>query len=297
MQRTLIYEIDNESITLGTSPYFFDSITGLSNTDCDISSSTALYQDGMKVNYVTAKERSISISGRIRGKDRQEAFELRRKLIHIFSAKRGLGKLIVRYSDGTEYYVECMANGGVEITEQNVSVIQSNVFEFSIDLICPNPFFKQEEVFETHFTQVLPLWEFEMLIDADDPESFKFGEVYHSQTTILENKGDVPSGFYCNVVGKITDYFVLKHLGKGKEIRIEMDFTNVSELQIYSEQGKKKVYIIYKDGRKEVGYKYMTDESEFFELHAGNNQLYFETNSKDVDLQVKIEHKNLFIGI
>lgn len=297
MQRVLIYEIDNESITLGTSPYFFDTITGLSNTDCDISSSTALYQDGMKVNYITAKERSITINGRIRGKDRKEAFELRRNLIHIFSAKRGIGKLIVRYSDGTEYYVECMADGGVEITEQNVSAIQGNVFEFSIDLICPNPFFKQEEVYETHFSQILPLWEFEMMIDSEDENSFRFGEVYHSQTTILDNKGDVPSGFYCEVLGKVTDYFILKHLGKGKEIKIEMDFTNVSGISIHSEQGNKKVYILYKDGRKELGYKYMSDDSEFFDLHAGKNQLYFETNSRDVDLSVRIEHKNLYIGI
>ena len=141
------------------------------------------------------------------------------------------------------------------------------------------------------------MWEFALEIDTFDTESFKFGEVYHNQTTILKNKGDVPSGFCCEVNGKITDYFLLRHLGKNKEIRIEMDFSNIKGIKIYSEQGKKKVYVIHKNDREEIAYKYMTDTSEFFELHAGDNQLYFETNSKDVDLEVKIEHKNLFSGI
>ena len=41
----------------------------------------------------------------------------------------------------------------------------------------------------------------------------------------------------------------------------------------------------------------MSIDSEFFELNAGVNQIYFETNSKDVDLNVVIEYKNLFAGI
>lgn len=298
MQRILKFEIDNEIVEIGKSPYFFDSVSGLSNTSSEISSSTVILQDGIKVHNITAKERVISITGRIRGKDRKEAFELRRQLIHTFSAKRGIGKLTVTYSDGTEYYIEAIAENGVEITEQNASEQQANVFEFSIDLLCPYSFFKQEEVFETHFTQINPMWSFEMSIDVDDENSFIFGDVYHKNSTTLDNKGDVPSGFYCKIEGTITDWFLLKHLDKDKEIRIEnVDFKKVKSIDIYSQTGNKKVYINYTDGRRELAYKYMSINSEFFELSAGKNNIYFETNSKDVDLNVSLEYKSLFAGI
>lgn len=297
MQRVLIFKIDNEEICLGTSPYFFDEIEGLSNVDTDIASSSTALHDGAKVNNIILQPRVVNISGRIRGINREEAFKLRRNMIHILSSKRGLGKLIVRYSNNDEYYIEAMVQNGVQIKEKNQGSIQGNVFEYDVEFYCPNPYWKTEEVFETYFTQVMPLWEFETEIELDNEESFKFGEVYHNETTILYNKGDVPTGFYCEVTGKITDYFILKHLEKNQYIKIEMDFTNVKGIEIYSEQGRKKIYILYKDGTKEIGYKYMDLNSEFFELHAGANQLRFETNSKDVDLNVKLIHKNLYTGI
>ena len=106
MQRVLIFKIDNEEICLGTSPYFFDEIEGLSNVDTDIASSSTALHDGAKVNNIILQPRVVNISGRIRGINREEAFKLRRNMIHILSSKRGLGKLIVRYSNNDEYYIE-----------------------------------------------------------------------------------------------------------------------------------------------------------------------------------------------
>ena len=112
-------------------------------------------------------------------------------------------------------------------------------------------------------------------------------------------------------VNLIVDGFNKKRLStfrvntlKGNSFEVEqvlfendINFKRVKSIDIYSQTGNKKVYINYTDGRRELAYKYMSINSEFFELSAGKNNIYFETNSKDVDLNVSLEYKSLFAGI
>lgn len=297
MQRTLTFKIDKEELTFGSSPYFFDTIEGLSSSDNELSTYTTINTDGVKIDNALLLERTIVITGRIRGNSREEAFKHRRKLISLCNSKRGLGVLTLQYTNGDSYYIQAIVNGGVVITEQNVSAMPSNVFEFTVTFTCPDPYWRQEATFTTHFSQVIPCLEFEMDIDLDDDDDMKFGEVYHSHNTILDNKGDAPSGFTCIAKGKITDYFVLKNIDTGEYIRFERDFKNVKSIEIYSYQGNKKVFFNYNNGTRENALKYLDLSSTFFYLRAGENKLQFETNSRDVDLEVEITHFNLYVGV
>lgn len=297
MQRQLIFQIGKEAITLGVAPYFFDTIEGLASSETDPILHTRTNYDGSIFGGANLTERNIVITGRIRGNTREEAFTYRRKLISIFNAKRGLGKLTVRYTNGEEYYIEAFVNGGVDITEQNISVIAGNVFEYQITLTCPNPYWKQEETYEMIFSQVLPKFQFDFSIEATDEHSMIFGEVYFNQKITINNKGDCPTGFTCIVDGKITDYFILHNVDTGEYIKIERDFTNVQKLVIESHLGKKTITAYMKDGSIEKGFRYMDFESVFFNLEAGDNEVMFETNSADVDLSVRIIHENLYAGV
>lgn len=298
MQRLLKFYIDNEEpIIFGSSPFFFDFIEGLSDSENEFATYTTILTDGVKYSGSLLTERNIIINGRIRGNTREEAFKHRRKLISLCNSKRGLGKIVLAYPNGEEYYIEAIVNGGVKIVENNTSSIPSNVFEYSITFTCPDPYWRQEEVYSTHFSQVIPSFEFELEIDLDDNDSMKFGEVYHSHNTIINNKGDAPSGFTCIAKGKITDYFILKNLDTGDFIRFERDFSNVTSIEIYSYQGNKKVFFNYSNGTRENALKYLDLDSRFFHLKAGENKLQFETNSRDVDLEVEISHNNLYVGL
>lgn len=298
MQRLLKFEIDNEEpIYFGSSPYFFDTIEGLSNSENELATYTTILTDGVKFNNSLLTERNIVINGRIRGNNREEALKHRRRLIKLCNSKRGLGKLTLIYPNGEEFFIEALANGGVNITEQNTSSMPSNVFEYQLTFTCPDPYWRQEAVFTTHFSQVIPSFEFALDIDAYDNDDMKFGEVYHSHNTILDNKGDAPSGFTCIAKGKITDYFILHNLDSGEFIKFERDFSNIESIEIYSHQGNKKVFFNYKNGKRENALKYLDLESRFFYLRAGENKLQFETNSRDVDLQVEISHHNLYVGL
>lgn len=298
MQRILRFKIDKKELVLGQAPYYFDDIEGLSSSVNEINSQTSITADGYEFKGTKLSERTISVNGRIRGNTREEALRYRREMISLLNSKRGLGILEVEYSDGTKFYIESFVDGGVQITEQNESVIKGNTFSFSVIFVAPNPYWKQEDIYQTQFSQIEPRFEFELDIDSDDPQDMIFGEVYFSNNKIIENKGDCPTGFSCTITGKITDYFKLTNLDTNEFIKIEnIDFNTVESLTINSFQGNKKIFITYKNGITENGLKYLDLDSTFFYLSAGDNNINFETNSADVDIQVEIKYQNLYVGI
>ena len=297
MQRILRFVIDEEELVLGQAPYYFDTIEGLSSSLNEINSQSSISADGYIFKNTKLIARSIAISGRIRGNTRAEALEYRRKMISLLNSKRGLGVLEVIYSDGTKYYIEAFCDNGVQITEQNESVVKGNVFSYSLVFTCPFPYWKQEDIYYTHLSQVIPRFEFAFEIEADNPDSFIFGDVHFNQPTEIDNKGDCPTGFTCEISGQLTDYFSLTKLNTKEYIKIEMDFTNVTKLEINSLQGNKKIFVHYKDGTVENGFKYMDFDSTFFELNSGINSVMFSTNAADVDINVQIKHQNLYVGL
>lgn len=298
MQRILRFKIDEEELIIGQAPFFFDTIEGLSSSANEINSQTSITTDGYSFKGSKLAARNITITGRIRGNTREEAFIHRRRLISLLNSKRGMGILELVYTDGTKFYIEAFADGGVEITEQNESVVKGNVFTFSIIFTCPNPYWKQEDIYETCFSQINPKLEFELEIDNDNDADMIFGEVLFNHQKVIENKGDCPTGFICNITGNIKDYFILTNLDTGDYLKIDnIDFKLVSGLTIYSLQGNRKIFINYKNGKTENGFKYMDLDSTFFDLRAGANNIKFETHAADVDIQVEIRHENLYVGV
>lgn len=297
MQRKLRFKINGEELVLGQAPYYFDSITGLSSSQNEINSQSSISLDGYLFQNSRLLERNITITGRIRGTDRNEALLHRRRLISLFNSKRGLGRLEVEYTDGTLFYIEAFADGGVEIVEENESTLKGNVFNYSIILTCPYPYWKQEDIYYTHLSQVIPRFEFAFEIEADNPASFIFGDVHFNQLTTITNKGDCPTGFVCEITGKLYDYFSLTNIHTKEFIKVEKDFSDVEKLVISSVQGNKKILVYYYDGTVESGFKYLDFNSTFFDLKAGDNSLIFSTNAADVDINVQIQHQNLYVGI
>lgn len=297
MQRTLKFKIDGEEIVLGTSPYFFDSIEGLSSSENEIESYTTINKDGSHITGSNLSDRLVIVEGRIRGTDRQSAFHHRRRLISLLNSKRGLGILEVEYSDGSKYYTEAIVDGGVSIRESNLSETPANIFNFTVQFLCPNVYWKQEEVYITNFTKVIPAFEFEIDIDMEDDDDMKFGEVQHSPFGRIVNKGDCPSGFTCIVEEELTDYFCLTNINTGEFIKINKPLQRGEKLFIYSHIGNKKIIHQDTQGRKTNWFKYMDLDSTFFLLRPGNNDLKFTTNNEMDTVNVIIEHNNLYAGI
>lgn len=301
MRRKFKFKIDDLELCFGEAPFYFDEITGLTESDNEINSYKDITSDGYIFNNSMLKERTISIHGRIRGNNRQEAFEYRRRLIGLLNSKRGIGRLECIYDNGDIFYIDCFCDGGVKIKEQNQGKIQGNVFEYDVDFTCPSPYWKQEDIFTKHFAKVEPSFQFDLEIEHDNPNDQVFGYVNYVPYVYIENKGDVPTGFTCTIEHTLKDYIKVINTHTGEFIKVNTSLKAGEKLVIDSHIGKKKITFYNNKGKASNYISKIDLDSTFFLLRAGMNEIKIETNADEEDedsiVEVTMEYYHLYCGI
>lgn len=138
----LIYTNERgESIELSTESVYHcnvskdvDGIAGVTNV---VYSTNSMGQHGDTFVGQRIEARDIDILGHINTRDKQQAYELRRRLLKIFNPELS-GTLAYEYG-GFKRVIGCRIHGEPKIERKSVLI------EFNIPLDCLNPFWREED--------------------------------------------------------------------------------------------------------------------------------------------------------
>ena len=264
-----------ESITLNQGrPFFITKIDGTGNIRQTVNTFKAPEQDGAFYVSSTMDMRNITLEGTIIASTPDEAYELRKSFLRLFSPKKSG---IIKYR---ERQISC-------VVEEAVLSVSSRerIPNFFLSLLCPNPFFETLDDVWHDLASWDPLLEFELEI----PEvGIEFGLRQPSQIIAVDNFGDVSCG--CEIIfralGPVTNPELLL-MDTGEYVRILTTMNNGDEFHIYTHFAEKRVISIISN----------IESNAFYLLKPGMNNLRYDASSNLELLDVSLHYRPQFLGV
>lgn len=182
-------------------------------------------------------------------------------------------------------------DGYVETIEDDFFTNSQNI---QISIICPNPYFKSMDYGIDSFLSVVNLFESPFSIPE---EGMAVSEKIDNYGIDVTNRGDVSTGMifhgvFSGSVIELTIWDTLKH----QKMAIEYEFVAGDELFIDTNKGEKSV-ILQRSGQQINLINYLTDDSSWFTLDPGINSFEFVIAYGQMNVELTIEHTDLFQGV
>jgi len=261
--------------------YTVFKIEGLNPPHATINSSVNTTTDGSNINSVRLENRNIVIYMTMEG----DIEANRINLYKYFPVKKTV-KLYFS-NESRDIFIE----GTVEIIECDL-FSQKQVAQISI--ICPKPYFKDVENLVTTFSDVSSLFEFPFSITKSGVE---ISAITTNQRRSIINTGDIETGviiklFATGTVVNPVIYDVLKRT----QLKLNFNMLASDTVVINTNVGEKSIELI-RDGLTYNAMGYMTQDSTWFKIEAGDNVFTYDADSGNSNLQITFTTSILYSGV
>lgn len=265
--------------------YKLTNAEGLSELDVNIQTEKAPFQDGETLLNQLFGARDITLELVIRAKNLAEIEQFRRNISKTFNPKQGTG--VLRYEQNNNTYE-------IEVVPQSPPTFpggagRSNGHQRTIiNLQANNPFWRDDNKTIVTLAQYVGGLSFPFTFDIE------FGTSADSQIT--ENTGDIETPLFITINGPATNPTVT-NVTTGQKLEIQQTITDTQKIEINTAFGEKQITLI--DGGTETNVlHWLTNDSEFFNLQLGNNELAFEEDSDSADAgNLDIEYYQRYVGV
>lgn len=254
------------------------NVEGLDGSDYEIDISDNIFGYGGTINSRKIKKRPIVIEAECKNKTETE--DIRKNLISFFNPLHE-GILIVN-RNGVEKYIK-----------YNVEKFQDkrkNLYDplnFIVDLICPDPFFKDIEI-GNQISTWIGGWKFKFKLP------FQFRKKGKPQKNIF-NAGDVETPVKIAFKGPAVNPKIC-NLTTKEFVRVKRTLTSDDILYINTEKGNKTIEIERNGTRKNAG-NYIDLDSTFFQLIPGDNLIEYSTENNLDPQSVELIYSNKYLGV
>lgn len=280
---------NNKSIELGNAaPFLILKVDGLGSPQNEIHTQKSPYQDGVTVTGSTLEPRNIVIEGKIIDRNRVNGQAYRNILLSTFNPKLN-GKLIIDLGN-TQRQIDCK----VEQAPYFPGESGRNYQDFSISLICPNPFWQDLSQSKAEIAIWRGAFEFPLEILE---EGIEMGYREPSLIVNVFNQGDVPCGLKVQFKALATvtnpslfnvntrEYFKInKVIEAGEVITVTTHFQN-------------KRVELNRNGEISNAFNWIDLESTFLQLDIGDNLLRYDADDGLDNLEVSIWYTPQYLGV
>ena len=281
---TLEITIGGETIIISkTSVYRLlqGGISGIEAAEFEAMLTDYAAMDGGFYEGVKVKPRPISIRFAVDDKHRTEI--LRKKLISFFSP-RAPGVLVVDRGDRRRRIEFVLANTP-DFRQDNIIEDRLHV---TVDMICPDPYFEDEQATTYRFRQATGLLTFPF--NSVGGVGITSGSLVTSDKMTLINTGDVPVGIICDIIasgGSVTNPKISMN---GEYVRAITVLGLNSTLRVDTNKGRKNIYI---NGEK----RFIFDrKSVFFQLPVGESEIVISADAGITDAEASFTYAFKYLG-
>lgn len=290
----LIYTNERgESIELSTESVYHcnvskdvDGIAGVTNV---VYSTNSMGQHGDTFVGQRIEARDIDILGHINTRDKQQAYELRRRLLKIFNPELS-GTLAYEYG-GFKRVIGCRIHGEPKIERKSVLI------EFNIPLDCLNPFWREEDEQREDIASWVAAWHFPCVIEKDNKKSMIFG--YRAESVIVDcfNEGDVSTGMRVRftALGTVVNPIIL-NVDTEEFIKLNVTMLTGDVIEVNTKYGNKGATLT-RNGEKTDYFRYVDVDSTFMQLAIGDNNFRYDADSGVNSMEVSIFYNKEYLGV
>jgi len=273
-----------ESLTLRQSkPFFLTKLDGTGTTRQTVNTFQAPEQDGAFFISSALDMRNITLEGTVVADTPDEAYELRRRLLYVFTPKK----------QGMFFYRGKQIPCVVEEAALTASS-RERAPNFFISLLCPSPFFETPDEVRVE----LAAWEskFEFALEIP-PSGIEFGVRQPSQIITVDNIGDVACG--CKIVFKALGTVQnpeIMNVDTGEYIRINKTMAAGEEIHVYTHFAGKRIVNLVGQAEQNA-FHFLDVGSTFIQLAAGRNVLRYNASVNMDLLECTVMYRPQFLGV
>lgn len=282
MYRLSVTENNGATLNLSTDPrYTVFKVEGLNPPQATVNASVSATQDGSVINSTRVELRNLVLYIAINGNIEANRINLYR----YFTPKKNVS---INFSnDSRDVYIE----GVVENVE--IDLFSNGQFA-QVSIICPRPYFRDVETFVTSFSDVNRLFEFPMNVP---PIGVELSTITTNIRKNIIYTGDVEAGVTIQLfaTGTVVNP-ILYDVLKGKSFKLNFTLQESDMVVINTNVGEKSVNLI-RNGITTNALGYMTPDSDWFYLTAGDNVFTYECESGSSNLQITYITTLLYGGV
>lgn len=272
-----------EALNLSSNPnYQVYKITGLNPPAANISLTDNSTMDGGAINNVRVGSRNLVLYMTIEG----DVETNRINLYKYFPPKKTV--TIYFTNDTRNVYIQ----GTVELIECD-QFSKKQVAQISI--ICPKPYFKGVDTLVTSFSNINSLFEFPFSIPA---VGIEFSSLTANSRKTIINTGDTETGVIIELFatgGSVVNPVIYDALNR---TFIKLNFTLLQSdlITINTNQGEKSITLT-RNGVTSNAMGYMSQDSNWLQLAAGDNVFTYGVDSGGTNLQATFYSEILYGGV
>lgn len=282
-----------ESLDLGVESIYFCNISkdvgGIAGVTNVIYSTNSMGQRGDTYIGQRIEARDIDILGHINTRDKAQALRLRRYMMKILNPELG-GMLAYEYGS-FKRVIDCRVFGEPRIVKKSV------LYEFTFQLECLNPFWREVEETKVDVASWVAAWHFPCVIEKDNPRSMIFG--YRAESVIVNcyNEGDVSTGMCIRFTALGTvDRPMLLNMDTREFMKINAIMQPGDVIEINTKYGSKGARLI-RDGAETDYFRLIDVDSTFMQLSIGDNLFKYDAAGGVDSLEVAIFYNRQFLGV
>lgn len=271
-----------ESIQLHPSDkYTVTEITGLNPPTSNINTSTNANFDGSVFKSSRLNERNIVITFAIEGNAEDNRNELYKYAVCKKSCKfifaNGIRKVYIKG------YVESFDVSSFDVKETA-----------QISIICPNPYFVNQDDTMVEFTSIIPLFEFPFSIAS---EGIEFSRLVLGENKDIYNSGNVETGMIIEfkALGETTNPTIY-NFETGAKIKVNVTLEEGDILTVNTNKGQKSVTKNH-NGVITNAINLLDRTSEWLQLISGDNIFLYTADTLPQNLTCTIYYNELFEGV
>lgn len=264
-------------------------VTGLSDLEDTIYSTSSNGQDGDTYVGVRIEPRNIVIKGKIKDTTKVNQLMYRRNAAKILNPKIA-GTLY--YTVGTyQRKIGAIVDGAPKFSRPDQSQ------EFEVDFKCLSPFWEEERETKEDIATWIGDWEFPCEIIRDDEQSMIFG--HHEESVIVDvyNGGDITTGMKLvfRALGALSNP-LLFNVNTREFIQVNIDLESGDVLTIDTNYGSKTVTLLHNGATSNV-YRYIDTDSTFMQLDVGDNLFRYDASSGFDNLECSIYYSKKYLAV
>ena len=287
----LIYTNERgESITFSHASIFHtNEVSGLSDVRNEIYSINSMGQDGDTYLGNRIQSREIEIVGSIRERDKDRMRDYRRQMNRVLNPQYS-ATLTYEYGDFRRV-IDCKIDNAPAFTRK--AIFQ----DFTIQLLCLNPFWREETETREDIATWIGGFEFPV---PDGLELYDGWEIGYRQPSLIVNvynSGDVKSGIRIEfrAIGAVTNP-VLLNVDTREFIKLNISLVAGDVLTVSTGYGEKAVKL-NRGGTITDAFRYLDVDSSYLQIAVGDNLFRYSADANAENLEVSIYHNNLYLGV
>ena len=282
-----------ESVELSTESVYHCNVSkdveGIAGVTNVVYSTNSMGQHGDTYVGQRIEARDIDILGHINTRDKQQAYELRRRLLKIFNPELS-GTLAYEYG-GFKRVIGCRIHGEPKIERKSVLI------EFNIPLDCLNPFWREEDEQREDIASWVAAWHFPCVIEKDNKKSMIFG--YRAESVIVDcfNEGDVSTSMRVRftALGTVVNPIIL-NVDTEEFIKLNVTMLTGDVIEVNTKYGNKGATLT-RNGEKTDYFRYIDVDSTFMQLAIGDNNFRYDADSGVNSMEVSIFYNKEYLGV